>query len=52
LDQLQVTISIPYSNVQLVPLGIPANTTLTSQAVWYSNQDQAYPATVTPPSGS
>jgi Flp pilus assembly protein TadG len=52
LDQLQVTVTLPFTNVQLAPLpGVP-NITLSAQAVWYSNQDQAYPTTILPPPGS
>jgi Flp pilus assembly protein TadG len=54
LDQLQITVTLPYSNVQLAPLPIPANTVISAQAVWFSNQDQPYPTStsITPPSGS
>ena len=52
LDQLQITVTLPYSNVQLAPLPIPANTVISAQAVWFSNQDQPYPTTITPPPGS
>jgi Flp pilus assembly protein TadG len=52
LDQLQVTVTLPYSNVQLAPLLIAPNTIISAQAVWLSNQDQAYPTSITPPSGS
>src|SRR5271166_5345277 len=52
LDQLQITVTLPYSNVQLAPLPIPPNTVISAQAVWFSNQDQPYPTSITPPSGS
>ena len=52
VDQLQVTVTLPYSNIQLVPLTPPQTTVLGAQAVWFSNQDQAYPTTVTPPAGN
>ena len=52
LDQLQVNVTLPYSNVQLAPLPIAPNTAISAKAVWYSNQAQAYPTTITPPSGS
>jgi Flp pilus assembly protein TadG len=54
-DQLQVTVSLPLSNVQLTSLHFLAsdpNTLLTAKAVWFSNQDQSYPTTIVPPSGS
>jgi Flp pilus assembly protein TadG len=54
LDQLQVTVTLPYSNVQLAPLPVAPNTVINAQAVWLSSQDQAYPAatSITPPSAS
>ena len=53
LDQLQITVTLPYSNVQLTSLNfLPANTQITAQVVWFSNQDQAFPTTIVPPSGS
>ena len=54
LDQLQITVTLPYSNVQLASLLIPPNTVISAQAVWFSNQDQPYPTStsITPPSGS
>ena len=52
LDQLQVTVTLPYSNVQLVPLPSAPGTVISAQAVWFSNQNQAYPTTITPPPGS
>lgn len=52
LDQLAVTVTLPYANIQLVPLPIAVPTMLSAQAVWLSNQDQPYPTSITPPSGS
>lgn len=55
LDQLQVTVSLPFSNVQwaLVNMLITdPNTQITATAVWLSNQDLAYPTSITPPAGS
>jgi len=54
LDQLKVTVTLPYSNVQLTPLPVDPNSVISAQAVWFSNQNQAYPAstTITPPPGS
>jgi len=55
LDQLTVTVTLPFSNVQLVPLHFLSsdpNTVLTAQAVWFSNQDQSYPTSITPPAGN
>jgi Flp pilus assembly protein TadG len=54
-DQLQVTVTLPLSNVQLTSLSfLPTdpNTIISAQAVWYSNQDQAYPTSITPPAGN
>ena len=45
LDQLKVTVTLPYSNVQLAPLLIAADHGNHRPAVWFSNQDQAYPTT-------
>jgi Flp pilus assembly protein TadG len=52
LDQLQISVSLPYSNVALAPLPGFSGAVISAQAVWYSNQDQAYPSTIVPPSGS
>ncbi len=52
LDQLQVSVSLPYSNVQLAPLPGFSNAVISAQAVWFSNQDQAYPTNITPPAGN
>jgi Flp pilus assembly protein TadG len=52
LDQLKVTVTLPYSNVQLAPLPIAPNTAISAKSVWFSNQSQAYPTSITPPSGS
>jgi Flp pilus assembly protein TadG len=52
LDQLQITVTLPYKNVQLAPFPSSPATTMTAQAVWFSNQDQAYPTTITPPAGN
>jgi Flp pilus assembly protein TadG len=53
LDQLQITVTLPASNVQLPLISMfGTNNVISAQAVWFSNQDQAYPSTITPPSGS
>jgi Flp pilus assembly protein TadG len=52
LDQLQITVTLPYSNVQPAPLLLIPNTSISAQAVWFSNQDQPYPTNITPPPGS
>ena len=54
LDQLQVVVTLPYSNVQLMPMNIlpSSGQLILGQATWFSNQDQSYPGTITPPSGS
>jgi Flp pilus assembly protein TadG len=52
LDQLKVTVTLPYSNVQLAPFPSSPATTMSAQAVWFSNQDQAYPTSITPPPGN
>ena len=52
LDQLQVTVTLPYSNVQLMQSLITPRTVISAQAVWFSNQDQPYPTSITPPPGN
>jgi len=52
LDQLQITVALPYSNVQLVQTPIAPGTVISAQAVWFSNQDQPYPTSITPPPGN
>ena len=52
LDQLTVTVTLPYANIQLAPLPMPAGTVISGRAVWYSNQDKAYPTSLVPPAGS
>jgi Flp pilus assembly protein TadG len=55
LDQLQVTVSLPFNNVAWSlanMLVTDPNTQITATAVWYSNQDLGYPTTIVPPSGS
>jgi Flp pilus assembly protein TadG len=52
LDQLQINITLPYSNIRLAPLPMPAGTVVSGQAVWFSNQDVAYPTNLSPPPGS
>jgi Flp pilus assembly protein TadG len=52
LDQLQVTVTIPFSDVRWTTLSLVTgtSTTLTSQVVWSSMKDRAY-AIPTPPAG-
>jgi Flp pilus assembly protein TadG len=55
LDQLQITVTLPFNNVQLAPLHIlptDPNTSIIGQAVWFSNQNHAYPGNITPPQGN
>jgi Flp pilus assembly protein TadG len=52
LDQLQITVTLPYGNVQLVQLPTAPSTVVSARAVWFSNQDQAYPINITPPAGN
>ena len=52
LDQLQVTVTLPYSNIQLTQFPNAPTTVITGRAVWFSNQNKAYPTNITPPSGS
>ncbi len=52
LDQLQITVTLPYSNIQLTQFPNAPSTLVSAQAVWFSNQNQAYPTNITPPPGS
>ena len=53
LDQLQVTVSIPFSDVRLVTLTLVTSSTtrLTGQATWYSARDKPYGSPPQPPTG-
>jgi Flp pilus assembly protein TadG len=53
LDQLQVSVSIPFNDVHWVALNLITNssTKLNGQATWYSVKDQTYPTTETAPAG-
>lgn len=53
LDQIQVTVLLPFDNVGWTVLDTFTNssTKIAGQANWYSNQDQNYPTTVVPPPG-
>jgi hypothetical protein len=54
LDQIQVTVNIPFSSVQWINLHLVTNgsTVLTSQATWVCLVDAAYPSTTPqPPTG-
>jgi Flp pilus assembly protein TadG len=53
LDQLRVTIAIPFTDVQWTTLKLITrpNTTLNTEAVWCSAKDQEYPNNVTAPDG-
>lgn len=45
LDQLSVTVSIPFSAVRWISLSLitTSSTTISSQAIWFSLKDAAYP---------
>jgi Flp pilus assembly protein TadG len=53
MDQLQVTVTIPYSAVRWSSLSLITNssTTLNGQATWCCSVDQQYPTTITAPAG-
>jgi len=53
LDKLQVTVTIPFKDVRWTSaVLVTSNSTLLSaQASWYSENSQAYPGTVTMPTG-
>lgn len=52
-DRLQVTVSLPFSNVRWIALNVITNnsTTLNGQAVFRSLADQSYPGSITVPNG-
>jgi Flp pilus assembly protein TadG len=53
LDQLQVTVSLPFSNVRWTTLSLitNSNTQLNAQATWRSNKNQSYPTSIGVPQG-
>jgi Flp pilus assembly protein TadG len=52
-DQLNVSVTIPFSDVRWIALSLitTPGSTLNAQAVWYSAKDAVYPTSVTPPIG-
>jgi hypothetical protein len=52
-DQIRVTVSIPFSDVRWVALNLITNTNthLNAEADWVGLMDEAYPSSVTSPSG-
>jgi Flp pilus assembly protein TadG len=53
LDQLRVTVTIPFSDVRWTTLRLitSPSATLNSDAVWFSARDQDYPTNITAPAG-
>ena len=53
MDKLQITVSIPYSDVRWTTLTLITNssTKLNATVTWFSLEDQTYPTTVTSPAG-
>jgi hypothetical protein len=53
LDQLRVSVSIPFSDVRWIALSLITNagSTLNAEADWYSAKDKTYPTNITPPVG-
>jgi Flp pilus assembly protein TadG len=53
LDQLQVTVTIPFADVRWIALNFIAGSgsQISGSAIWLSLKDQTYPSTVTPPLG-
>jgi Flp pilus assembly protein TadG len=53
LDQLRVTVAIPFTDVEWTTLKLitSANTTLNAEAVWCSARDRDYPNNITAPDG-
>jgi Flp pilus assembly protein TadG len=51
LDQLQITVSIPFKNVRwsAATLVTNANTTLSAKTIFYSNNNQSYPTNISMP---
>jgi len=51
LDQLQVTVSLPFSAVRWSACTLVANssTKLTATTTWYSNNGQSYPQSISVP---
>jgi Flp pilus assembly protein TadG len=54
LDQIQITVSIPYSAVRwsATSMFVPGTTQLTATVTWYSANAYSYPTNITVPSGS
>jgi Flp pilus assembly protein TadG len=54
LDNLQVTVSIPYSNVRWITTYFFTNaaTNISTTVYWVSTNPQSYPSSVTAPTGS
>jgi Flp pilus assembly protein TadG len=54
LDQLQVTVLLPFDNVGWIVLDtFTTNATqVTGQSIWYSNQDLSYPGNIVAPPGN
>jgi Flp pilus assembly protein TadG len=53
LDQLQITVNIPFKAVRWTSLSLVTNstTTLSATAIFYSNNNQSYPSSVSVPAG-
>jgi Flp pilus assembly protein TadG len=54
LDNLQVTVTLPYSSIEWSPTSYFTNATtkITTTVYWVSTNGQSYPSNVTAPSGS
>lgn len=54
LDQLQVTVTIPFKAVRWTSLALVTNSTtnLTATAIFYSNNNQSYPSSISMPPAS
>lgn len=53
MDKLEITVSIPWSDVRWTTLNLitSPSSTLNAKVTWYSLEDQVYPNTVTSPAG-
>lgn len=53
LDELQITATLPFINVRWASATLVTNssTTLSATSVWFSNNGQSYPSSITVPAG-
>jgi Flp pilus assembly protein TadG len=53
LDQLQIGVTIPFTNVRWAAATLVTNssTVLSASSIWFSNNGQTYPSNITVPAG-